>query len=99
MSQYFASSDGNRTTAKKCHVPEKEVRVEPFDVYGLQVLFHGNEVERGVRLVQQRLGNKCVERDDLKAASASNTECSSQKVYRIGFGGDVEFLGIVSACF
>ena len=68
---------------KKCKIgiAEEEGLVEALDVNRLQVFLEGDEVKRGVSLIQQRLSDQRVQCDDFKTSSASNTERGAQKVH------------------
>ena len=73
-------------------VAQQEVAVDALDVDRAQALLGGDEVERGVGLVEKRLGNERVESHDFEAPRAADAQGGAEEMDRVSFGGNVEFL-------
>ena len=73
-------------------VIEQELAVQALDMDRFRLLLARHEVQRRVRLVEQRLGLERLQTDDLEAAGTGNTQLGLEEVDGGGLGGDVELL-------
>ena len=73
-------------------VIEQELAVQALDMDRFRLLLARHEVQRSVRLVEQRLGLERLQADDLEAAGTGNTQLGLEEVDGGGLGRDVELL-------
>ena len=73
-------------------VIEQELAIQTLDMDRFRLLLARHEVQRRVRLVEQRLGLERLQTDDLEAAGTGNTQLGLEEVDGGGLGRDVELL-------
>ena len=73
-------------------VIEQELAVQTLDMDGFGLLLARNKVQRGIGLIEQRLGLERLETDDLEAAGAGDAQLGFEEVDGRRLGGNVELL-------
>jgi len=71
-------------------VAKQELASDALDVNRFDVLLAHDKVQRGVGLVEQRLGLQRLEADDFETSRAPNAQFGPQEMDRGGRGRDVE---------